>query len=309
MTAPSQAPAATQAAVLTAYEAQQEQLRNQLLAALAAMWAAAVAAGALASPAAMVRAVARMIPVLLGSQQAMSAMTVAELSRQVPPTISGGPIAVPPREVTGATLRQVEMERVYARPFFEAQRQVAAGKPPAEAQRIGYKRLEKIALTDLQLAQTHTAREFATQLQARQPDPDGNIVGFRRVLSSKPNHCALCILASTQRYRSFDLMPIHPGCGCRVAMIIGDSDPGLVLDPSLVQQLDNIIRRDLGDTYADRPNRKNGFEGYRDIIVTNQHGELGPVLGVRDHTFTGKGFVPLDSTQWVVPPDDAAAPA
>lgn len=309
MTAPAQASPAMQAAAVSAYEAQQAQLRAQLLAALAAIYASATAAGALTSPAALVRYVDQMVPIVLGSQRAMSAMVVAELSRQVPPAYlrGGPPIVVPPAAVTGAPLRQKAVEQVYSRPFFEAQRAIAAGKSRPEAIAAGYRRLEKVAVTDLQLAQTHTAREFATQLQRRQPDQStatGNIVGFRRVLSSKPNHCALCIIASTQRYRSFDLMPIHPGCGCRVAMVLGDSDPGQVLDPRLAQEIHNAVRRDLGDAYVD-PGGRNGLAAYRDIIVTNQHGELGPVLGVRDHTFTGPGFVALDSTRWVIPPGDA----
>lgn len=280
------------------YQAQQEQLRAQLMAALVAVYSNAVAAGgAIPDPAALAGIIARLVPTILASQQTMVALVTNELHRQT----GQRRIVVSPREVTGAALRGVPIEQVYRRPFTEIGRQLAAGKPPAQALAAGQRRLEKTAVTDLQLVQTHTVRDFATQLQARRPD---TVVGFRRVLSAKPNHCALCILASTQRYRSFDLMPIHPGCGCTVAMIMGDQDPGQVIDPGIAEQIHDIIRRDLGDSYVDAGGRK-GLANYRNILVTNDHGELGPVLGVRAHRFTGPDLVPRLGHTRVNPENDA----
>lgn len=327
MTAPTTSTTQQAAAAAAAYEAQQDQLRAQLVTALLAIWATTAAASTLPSPAAIARLIARMAPVILGAQQAMTAMVTAELQRQTPP-LPGRPITVDPRRIVGRELRGgVPIETVYHRPFNEVGRQLAEGKPTPKAWEIGADRLTKTALTDLQLAQTHTARDYGTQLEQRlqptaqptqpaqgqpgaQPSTQrpaepvgGEIVGFRRVLSSKPNHCALCILASTQRYHSFDLMPIHPGCGCRVAMIIGDRDPGQVLDENLVIGLHDIIRRDLGETYVDPGGRK-GLAHYRDILVTNEHGEIGPVLGVRGQKFTGPDLVPRLPKARINPPGE-----
>jgi len=183
-----------------------------------------------------------------------------------------------------------------------------------EALDAGRRRAESIAQTDLQLAHTHTARSYLDEARARTarrreawkalpprerrntPRPTtgsaGTVVGYRRVLSNRPNHCALCVLASTQRYHRENLMPIHPGCGCTVAPVFSTDDRSdqLVLDPSLAQEVDNIIRRDLGEDYLDRNRSKSkggrsGPDLYKDIVVTNDHGELGPVLGVRGHHF------------------------
>lgn len=104
------------------------------------------------------------------------------------------------------------------------------------------------------------------------------------MLSNNPNHCALCLLTSTVRYTRANLMPIHPGCGCRVLPIYGSEDPGVVLNDRFAEGVHGIVRRDLGESYVD-PGGRFGDAHYRDIIITNTHGELGPVLGVRGQHF------------------------
>lgn len=274
---------AEQAAILAtqlAYEQKQAQLRQQLITAMLALWAGVAAARAF-SPAAAARFVARMLPISIGAQRAMSALTIARLSEQVRPP---RPIRVLPEAVTTPeVLRGQPAEVVYARPFKEIRWQLSQGKTVEQAVEAGRRRAESIFSTDLQLAKTHTAREY---LDRASESPSVDVVGFSRVLGSNPNHCALCILASTQRYRSFDLLPIHPGCQCDVAPIIGTRDPGQVIDPALAFNIHEVVRRDLGKSYVDAGGRL-GDAHYRDIIITNDHGEIGPVLGVRGQNFAG----------------------
>lgn len=66
----------------------------------------------------------------------------------------------------------------------------------------GRKRAVDLASTDLQLAKTSQIDWSMSQRGT----------GFyRRVLTGREN-CALCVIASTQRYNVGNLMPIHPGC-------------------------------------------------------------------------------------------------
>lgn len=299
---------AEQAAVVAAsqqvFQAQQQQLRAQLAAALIAVWAG-VASAAAFNPQAAAKFVSAILPISLGAQRAMSAITVAQMNRLVgPPT----PIIVAPDTVTGAALRQRDPLDYYERPFREVKWRLSQGKSLGQALDAGRRRAESIALTDLQLAHTRTAASYLDEARARTarrreawralpprerantPRPTtgsaGTVIGYRRVLSANPNHCALCVLASTQRYHRENLMPIHPNCGCTVAPVFSTDDRAgqQVLDPSLAQEINNIIRRDLGDSYAAADGRS-GAALYRDIVVTNQHGELGPVLGVRGQHF------------------------
>lgn len=281
MTAPTQP--TTQQQIDAVAQAQQAQLRAQLLAALVAIWGLTALTAPLPSPDSLFNLVRMMVPPYLGAQRAMVALVTNELQRQTNTVIT------PTTDANiGHNLRGVPVEQVLMRSFNEVNYQLDLGKSPDEAFALGQQRLEKTALTDLQLAKTHTVRDFATQLQDRNPT---TVVGYRRVLSSNPNHCALCILASTRRYKSFNLMPIHPGCGCNVAMIVGEADPGAFLDDQRVVDLHATIERDLGKKYV-APGGKTSLAHYRDILVTETHGELGPVLAVRDHNFRGPSDIP-----------------
>jgi hypothetical protein len=79
--------------------------------------------------------------------------------------------------------------------------------------------LDKLVRTDLQLAQTHSARDWMTE-QAKTATDETRIVGWRRVTDGDP--CALCAAASTRTYRTNDLMPIHEHCSCTVEPLWGD---------------------------------------------------------------------------------------
>jgi hypothetical protein len=120
---------------------------------------------------------------------------------------------------------------------------------------MGRRRLLGLVTTDLQLAKTHAAQW--RQLR------DDTVAGYRRILSGGDS-CALCVLASDQRYTSGDLMPIHPGCHCDVAEIRGSLDPVQAPEPDLLEQFDES-----------------------QAITVRDHGEYGPTLTWRGQEFTG----------------------
>lgn len=176
-------------------------------------------------------------------------------------------------ELTGAALRNgARPEDVYIRPFKEAWTALSNGLPFDQAVDMGAQRLRSIVETDIQLAHTHTSRSLLAQRN--------DVVGFRRVPTGDFT-CALCMIASTQRYRKFDLMPIHPGCDCRVAPIISDEPVGQILDPDLLEQIHASVENMFG--FSDRSGRVND---YRKLLVVHDHGEYGPTLAKAGNRFT-----------------------
>lgn len=305
-TAPVAPEVAAALAAQQAYSAAQDALRAQLAAALLAIWSGMMAVPNFDPPAA-ARFVQQILPISLGAQRVMTQLVVAQYNAQVrPPT----PIVIAPATTTGETLRKHAPADYYQRPFREIKWRLSQGRTIGEAMEAGRRRAESIALTDLQLARTHTTRAYIQELDRRPPaqrGQRGTVVGYRRVLGSNPNHCALCVLATTQRYHRDDLMPIHPGCGCGIDFVYENDDRAgqHVLDPQLAQEVHNIVRRDLGESYVDAGGRL-GDAHYRDIIITNEHGELGPVLGVRNQKFTGPRDIPRMGHERVnpLPPDE-----
>lgn len=133
----------------------------------------------------------------------------------------------PSTPLSGPMLRGgVDPVEVYQRAIVTARTALAAGKPLAEALRIGRDRATSTAETDVMLAQRAQIDAWA---QANQ------IVGYRRVLTGKS--CLLCAVASTQRYHRDDLMPIHQRCDCGVSPIIGAADPGRIINRPLHEKL------------------------------------------------------------------------
>lgn len=63
-----------------------------------------------------------------------------------------------------------------------------------------------------------------------------DVVGWRRVLVGPS--CEWCALVSTQRYRSAESADFgHAKCDCTVAPIVGDADPGRVINRPLLREL------------------------------------------------------------------------
>lgn len=198
---------------------------------------------------------------------------IAKLDGQgfIAPTISAD-------ELSTSVLRNgADPEQVYARPFVDMRTALANGSTMSDAISKGAFRAQDLARTEVQLARRGAG------LRAR--GQNKNIVGYLRVLSGAEN-CALCYVASTQRYRKGDLLPIHPGCDCGEMPIYGTTDVGQVIDQERLDATHESIAERFG--ISDRSARAIDYSK----IAVRQHGELGPVLTVADQNFTGPSDLP-----------------
>lgn len=178
----------------------------------------------------------------------------------------GWKVVLPPidqGEIRGA--RGVDPRVVYRRPAVDVYTALAAGKSLPQAAAEGRLRLTQLIGGDMQLAKVHASRQSMKGYPA-----EGQF--YRRVLTGREN-CALCVVASTQRYYRDDLMPIHPGCDCGVQPL----PPGLavnqVIDEDLLEQVHQITANRLG--VSDRGGRN---PDYRKLLTVSEHGEYGPTL-------------------------------
>lgn len=219
------------------------------------------------------RLVQAIMPVSLGAQQRIAALTDAYLTAVA--TAAG--ITVPATgtaaaRVTGQALRGVAPAEVYQRAGVTVWTALSNGDSLSDAVEQGGQRLMSLLMTDLQLAKTRTSHAYMGR--------DRTIQGYRRVLTGGEN-CGMCTIASTQRYRREDLMPIHPGCDCDVAPIRGNVDPGQVIDPDRLEALHDAVRDQFGT--ADRGGREIDYR----LIEVRDHGEYGPTLTWRGQHFDG----------------------
>jgi hypothetical protein len=226
------------------------------------------------------------IPYMTAAERQMVDLTNANLA-SAEAAASGSTFRPrPPRyqDLTGAALRGVEPDALYMRAQMVLNYHLARGKSLTDAVTAGGNRLRSLGATNLQLAKTKTAAA-----QGRAPF-------YRRVLTGSEN-CALCVIASTQRYRLGALQPIHPGCDCGVEQIV-DAQPAHVIDRDLLDSTHAEIDRRLGATDRNAQDldlsdgRKTSSRGkplsdFTDLIATRQHGELGPVLTWRGDHFRG----------------------
>lgn len=172
----------------------------------------------------------------------------------------------------------VPLSEVYVRPFvnyWTALKSQTGGPGSLEdALSSGANRFRQLVDSDIDRLSDFTGIEkFANE---------HGIVGYRRVLVG-PVNCALCIVASTQRYHKRQLKPMHPRCDCTVAPVLSfESDGDQVLDGQLLDQIHRDVQEKFGD--SDRSGRA---IDYRKILSVREHGELGPQLTWRGDAFTG----------------------
>lgn len=188
------------------------------------------------------------------------------------------------------TLRTgVDFSTEYERPFNQLYTALASGANYDQATQAGLTRLESLAKTDLQLA----ASRAGQQAVAKQPDAGDtetgkpHVVGYQRVTTSG-HPCALCLIASTQRYHVEDLMPIHPGCQCIVDPIWGTGYTPRVIDVALLKQVHQAIKDEFGAKNAAARTIPGTDIDYRDVLIVQHNGELGPVLAVRGQNWMTK---------------------
>ena len=232
------------------------------------------------------RFVAQAVPLLQGSQRALAGLTAAFIAEQAAAGLrrTVAPPGLPDSEVL--ELRAgIDAEAVYRRPFVELYTALKQGKSMTDGLRLGRVRLAEIAEMDMQQTYSRASRAALRALPAADRPRF-----WRRVLTGLEN-CALCVVASTQRYTVEDLSPIHGGCDCEVQGLWGP-DPGQVIEPELLERVHEAVRDLTGQ--EDRGARE---PDYRELLVqmTAEHGELGPLLvRPRDH-FTGPSDLPSNS--------------
>lgn len=146
---------------------------------------------------------ARALPLIRAGELASISVLQSFLGQSL-----GRPVAaIDPTDVVDGLRNGATPDEVYRRPFVETWTALKDGTKWEQAVQLGLERALTAATTDMQLAQTHGARAFG--------GADSGIFGYQRVANS--GACDLCLVASTQRYFTDTLMPIHPYCNCGVA--------------------------------------------------------------------------------------------
>lgn len=154
-----------------------------------------------------------------GQQQAVTLVDAYMAAKMLQATGTGTVLGLDPANYTISAIRGVPAVDVYRRAFNT----LALRSPQPDGLARAQGALDKLVRTDLQLAQTHAARDWMTQ-QAENAHGDLRVVGYKRVLTGAGPHCRLCELAATRVYHVRDLMPIHEHCGCTVEPVWGRHD-------------------------------------------------------------------------------------
>ena len=228
--------------------------------------------------------IAEVVALVEAGQSQTVAATAAYLEQSA--VLVTGSAVPAPLDFTAYTieaLRGVAAAEVYRRPAVTTYTALANGAPLDAAVELGRQRAGDLAATDLQLAKTHASRDTITR--------DPRVTGWRRVLEGSKS-CALCIVASTQRYHREALMPVHAGCGCSVAPIYGSKDPGQIIDPGTLDEVHARIAERFGASDAGARAIPGEALQYRDALVVHEHGELGAVLADAAHDFTPQSALP-----------------
>ncbi len=155
----------------------------------------------------------------------------------------------------------VLIDEVAERPAEQRRYQTSIGKTDEEALAAAIDRAGVIAETDL----ADASRSRSQQVYRATAE----ITGYRRVIRpelSKTGTCGLCAVASHQRYRLDELMPIHDRCKCQTMPITEDEDPGGAINRADL----NRLYEAAGSTLAQDLKRVR--------LTTGEHGELGPLL-------------------------------
>lgn len=221
------------------------------------------------------------VPLVEGAQRQLGAMTALYVAQQASAAAGRtlAPAGIPDRSAVNLR-RGVDTDEVYGRPFVELYTALSKGKSLTQAVELAQTRLQEITELDLQATYAAASREAMEQLPS-----DAAPQFWRRQLVGSEN-CALCVLASTQRYHIATLNPIHPACDCRVQPLWGHQDPGQVIAPDLLEKAHAAVEQLTGAT--DRGGRE---PDYRKIVLemTQEHGELGSMLARPLDHFTTEG--------------------
>jgi hypothetical protein len=219
------------------------------------------------------RYLAQLLPILEGAKREVALSTIAYYHQMA--RLNGQSFTrpeVPLVALTTEILRNgATTSDVFTRPFVDLRRSLTAGTTVTQAIQNGARRANQLAQTEIELARRQVG------YQARMSN--SNIVGYIRTLTGAEN-CALCYVASTQRYRRGDLLPIHPGCDCGEMPLYGTEDPGQIINTQRLEATHESVEDRFGVSARDAREID-----YRNIQIVD-HGEMGPTLTWRDHNHT-----------------------
>ncbi|QWW20137.1 hypothetical protein I6B53_03300 [Schaalia sp. 19OD2882] len=180
----------------------------------------------------------------------------------------GWKLALPPIDEEAVTgLRGVDPQAVYRRPGVQVWNGLSEGKPLDAAVRAGELRLIQLIGGDMQNAKRVQSRDSMRAMGGQY---------YRRILTGREN-CALCVIASTQRYHVKDLLPIHPGCDCNVGPLPPELAMRQVIDEETLERAHQVVEARTG--VSDRSGR---LPDYRHLILETEHGEYGPVISFKE---------------------------
>lgn len=192
---------------------------------------------------------ALVVPFVLVAQRQSVALTTAFLAR----ALRRSPAGVDVSRLVGAAIRNgTAPEVVYRRPFVQVWSALKDHTPYETAVAAGRERAMGAAAMDVQNTMRHTLRLVG--------DADPLILGYQRVPDS--DACPFCILISGRRYRTDQLLEVHPRCGCGV---------------------DVITESNRGDFTGDRESDLALPAG----VAVADHGELGALLVSPGQHFAG----------------------
>jgi len=227
----------------------------------------------------------RMVPAVQAAQVRTASLTSSYMA-QIEAAKSGAkvqPVPVVRADIVGA--RGVDPVEVYTRPAVTVRTGLSKGLTYAQSVTEGLTRLQSLVSTDMQMAKVRQANSSMRRSKFQY---------YARVLTGSEN-CALCTIASTQRYKRGNLMPIHPGCDCGVEPLPKGVYSAQVIDQDLLDRTHQQIADKVG--VSDRSGRNLGIgkanaadkpiADYTDLLVTHEHGEYGPTLSWRADNFTG----------------------
>lgn len=250
------------------YTAAVAELRARLVAYAAAVWGTATL-----TDETITRLVEYVGPAVIAAQLQVANLTSVYLAAQT------GTSPLPVSDVV-AQGRGIPVRDEFARPVITARTAISQGKTLDQALRAGGRRLESLATTDIQMAKTRQADASLAH---------AGVEHYRRVPKGAGT-CAMCLIASTQRYKVGTLSPIHPGCDCGVDVIPAGMDLEEVLDVNLLNTTHAKV-----EAFAGVQDRGGRAVDYRKLIVEREHGEIGPLLTWKgDHFDTGFAPVNLD---------------
>lgn len=216
------------------------------------------------------RFLAEAVPLVEGAQRTLGAHVGAHVAEQATAANDRrvAPVGVDDRHAVdlrhGVTTRDV-----YHRPFVTLYTALSRGDQLDRAVEVATTRLREVAELDLQQTYAEASRAAMRGLPA-----EVRPRYWRRRLVGEQN-CALCVLASTQRYTIATLNPIHPGCDCEVDPLFGAAARQQVIDPARLEQVHAAVKELTGKSDAG-----GRAPDYRQIMTTliDEHGEVGPML-------------------------------